>query len=254
MDVAEPTIHERIRALEVLFKHTDCQEALFPNTWDFAAACAALAVKQDAIFLNEIIDLSRKDDGTVVIKRPIFSGKVNALLELSPETASMLLLRSGCWRPEPRPTRDTIVEDVNVSRPESHGVKRVKIVEPEQSDNDLSYAKIVFGVGRGLGTAEKVALVSEAAQQCGAAVAASRPLVDSGLLPRSRQVGQSGQSVSPKVYVAFGISGAVQHLEGIRNSETIIAVNTDENAPIFAVADYGSHADAVDIVKKLAES
>src|SRR6202011_3740603 len=118
---------------------------------------------------------------------------------------------------------------------------------------DLTAADIIVSVGRGIKEKDKIHIVEDLAKALGAELAASRPICDSGWLPMERQVGSSGQTVSPKVYMAVGISGAIQHLVGMKGSKTIVAINKDSNAPIFEVADYGIVGDLFEIVPALVE-
>ena len=132
-------------------------------------------------------------------------------------------------------------------------VKFVKLIQPEGGDVDITQQPILVSVGRGIGGPENIELAQELADALGCAVSASRPITDAGWLPKSRQVGKSGLSVKPKIYLAFGISGAPEHLEGMRGAETIIAVNTDPKAPIFDVAHYGATCDLLDLLPELTE-
>jgi electron transfer flavoprotein alpha subunit len=116
---------------------------------------------------------------------------------------------------------------------------------------DLASAPLIVSVGRGIKEKDNLPIVAEFAQSLGAELAASRPICDNGWLPMERQVGSSGQTVSPKVYVAVGISGAIQHLVGMKNSKVIVAINKDENAPIFEAADYGIVGDLFEVVPAL---
>ncbi len=118
---------------------------------------------------------------------------------------------------------------------------------------DLTAADIIVSVGRGIKEKENIPIVEELAKALGAELAASRPICDSGWLPMERQVGSSGQTVSPKVYMAVGISGAIQHLVGMKGAKTIVAINKDANAPIFEVADYGIVGDLFEVVPALVE-
>ena len=118
---------------------------------------------------------------------------------------------------------------------------------------DLTAAEIIVSVGRGIKEKENIPIVEELAKALGAELAASRPICDSGWLPMERQVGSSGQTVSPKVYMAVGISGAIQHLVGMKGAKTIVAINKDANAPIFEVADYGIVGDLFEVIPALVE-
>ena len=127
------------------------------------------------------------------------------------------------------------------------------MVEPEAGDVDITAADLLVSVGRGIGSQDNLELVQELADAIGAPLSASRPITDLGWLPKTRQVGKSGLKVKPKVYITFGISGAPEHLEGMRDAELIIACNTDEAAPIFDVAHYGTTLDLFDLVPALAD-
>ncbi len=132
-------------------------------------------------------------------------------------------------------------------------VKFRSLIEPEAADVDITQSEILVAVGRGIGNKDDIELAEELAEALDADLACSRPIVDAGWLPKSRQVGKSGLKVKPKVYIALGISGAPEHLEGMKNSSTIIAINTDKNAPIFDVAHYGIAEDLFDVVEELLE-
>ena len=125
--------------------------------------------------------------------------------------------------------------------------------EPAKGDVDITTADFLLSIGRGIGEQENITMFEELAGKLGATLAVSRPIVDAGWMSNARQVGQSGKTVKPKVYLAFGISGAVQHLAGMKTSETIIAVNTDPEAAIFDVAHYGAVADLFDVAEELAK-
>jgi electron transfer flavoprotein alpha subunit len=133
-------------------------------------------------------------------------------------------------------------------------------VKPEQPFReavravDLTAAEIIVSVGRGIKEKENIPVGEELAKALGAELAASRPICDNGWLPMERQVGSSGQTVAPKVYVAVGISGAIQHLVGMKGSKTIVAINKDSNAPIFEIADYGIVGDLFEVVPALTEA
>lgn len=129
----------------------------------------------------------------------------------------------------------------------------LNIVEPDVSDVDITTAEMLVSVGRGIGSQDNLEEVVELAEALGAPLSASRPITDAGWLPKTRQVGKSGLKVKPKVYLTFGISGAPEHLEGMRDAELIIACNTDANAPIFDVAHYGTTVDLFDLVPALTD-
>jgi electron transfer flavoprotein alpha subunit len=129
-----------------------------------------------------------------------------------------------------------------------------ELIEPEAADVDITQSDILVAVGRGIGSKDDIEVAQELAETLNADLACSRPVVDAGWLPKSCQVGKSGLKVNPKVYIALGISGAPEHLEGMKDVSTIIAVNTDKNAPIFDVAHYGMTDDLFDICEEIGDS
>ncbi len=133
------------------------------------------------------------------------------------------------------------------------GMDVVKILEPEKGDVDITRADILVSVGRGIGDPENLGLAQELAEAIGGVVSCSRPVVDAGWLPKARQVGKSGQTVKPKLYLALGISGAPEHLQGMKDADLIIAANTDESSSIMEVAHYGTTVDILDLMPALAE-
>jgi electron transfer flavoprotein alpha subunit len=133
-------------------------------------------------------------------------------------------------------------------------VKLLKYIEPEVGDVDISSENVLVAVGRGIQTEDNIELAEELAELLGGAVCASRPIVDQGWLPISRMVGKSGQNVKPKLYLALGISGAPEHVEGMTDAEMVVAVNIDPGAPIFDFAKYGAEVDLFDLIDYLIES
>jgi electron transfer flavoprotein alpha subunit len=183
----------------------------------------------------------------------IYGGKIMAEGDL-PATTTLVTMIPGGYKPElgqsPEPAEVTLVE---APSPESRRVKLGQYIEPEAGDVDISREPILVAVGRGLQNQDNLELVEEMAEVLGGVVCASRPIVDQGWLPTTRLVGRSGQRVKPKLYLALGISGAPEHVEGITNSEMVIAINTDPTAPIFDVARYGAVVDMLDLLPVLTE-
>jgi electron transfer flavoprotein alpha subunit len=146
------------------------------------------------------------------------------------------------------------VEDVSVDLPDDPGVRLLAYQEPEAGDVDITQQEALVAVGRGISSEANLEVAEDLAGVLGGAVCGSRPVIDQGWLPLVRQVGKSGVTVKPRLYVAAGISGAPEHVEGMKDSELIIAVNTDAGAPIFSVADYGIVDDATDVLEALADA
>jgi electron transfer flavoprotein alpha subunit len=172
-----------------------------------------------------------------------------------PDTTSILTLLPGGYKPEEgRGTSPESVEQIVPPPFDDLKVSLIQYHEPETGDVDIASEEILIAVGRGIQTEDNLELAEELAEAMGAAICASRPVVDQGWLPISRMVGKSGKAVKPKLYLAFGISGAPEHTEGITDSQTIIAINTDATAPIFDVADYGVNLDLFDFIEVLTET
>jgi len=190
-------------------------------------------------------------DGELVVRRPAYGGKLEAELDFPGKACVLLLLRAGVF-PAAEGNAEVTVRAADVDLASAAQVTRyIGTSEQRAGDVDISAARFLIAVGRGIEEQDDLEQFEQLAAKAGAALAASRPLVDAGWMPSSRQVGQSGTTVEPEVYLAFGISGAVQHLAGIRKAKTIVAVNTDPAAPIFQVADYGAVADMFDVASEL---
>ena len=218
---------------------------------------AALSVHWDAPLVAYVSALE-VDGGVVVATAQILGGKVLAEVELPGERAIVTLL-GGAFSSAPGAATGpgaAAPEVVHVGPPASLATLRTslrRVVPAAGGDVDISAADVLVSVGRGIESQENLETVLELAEALGVPLSASRPVVDAGWLAKSRQVGQSGLKVKPRAYLAFGISGAPEHLEGMRRSELIIACNTDPGAPIFAVAHYGTTLDLFDLVPELVD-
>jgi electron transfer flavoprotein alpha subunit len=191
-------------------------------------------------------------DGKLQAICVMYGGKIEAAVEPAGDLAIV-----GVW-PGARPAdkgrseRSPAIEEATVTL-EDLRVRLKKYIDPEAGDVDLTKQDVLVAVGRGIQSRDNIALAEELAKALGGAVAGSRPVIDQGWLPLSRQIGKSGLAVKPKLYVALGISGAPEHVEGMQGSQTIIAVNTDAAAPIFDVAKYGVCADVLELLPVLTE-
>ena len=190
------------------------------------------------------------EDDAVVATSQVFGGKLNA--EVAVEGAAICSVVAGSFKPASAGGSPD-VQEASVADLDSLTTSFLKRVEPEVSDIDITAEEILVSVGRGIGGEENIELAQELADALGGVVSASRPVTDGGWLPKTRQVGKSGRKVKPKLYIACGISGAPEHLEGMGDAELIIAINTDENAPIFDVAHYGTTEDLFDLLPALTE-
>lgn len=230
------------RPLAMLIGHTSYGIELAP--W--------LATQVGVPLITDVTAISL-EDGTVVAERPIYGGKAKARLR-SKEPGTILTVESGAFQASSENTDPGRIESLPASEADAVGSKRfIEYVDPPQTDVDIAQSDIVVSVGRGIGDPENLPMVEQLARALGGALAGSRPVIDKKWLPKSRQVGISGKEVRPKLYLAVGISGAFQHLVGIKRAGMVVAINKDRSAPIFRRADYCVVADLFDVVPALTE-
>jgi electron transfer flavoprotein alpha subunit len=194
-------------------------------------------------------------DGVVTVTRPLFDSTMHAEIALEENETAVIALQKGSFAARESTAKQATVEllSVDVKNIPSQS-KVLEITEEPRGDVDIAKAEIIVSVGRGIGNEDKIHFTAELAEALDGVLACSRPIVDVGWLPRERQVGASGKTVAPKVYVACGISGAIQHLTGMRDAKRIIAINKDPNAPIFQVAHVGVVGDLFEIVPALTKA
>ena len=196
------------------------------------------------------------DDGSLVFSKQIFSGKLVA--DVAPNGSGPIIIsfQSAAFQEEDvADGSGASVRDISISLDEN--AIRSRSEEPFQEAAgavDLSSAEVIVSVGRGIGKEENLPMMKNLAQAMGAELASSRPVVDAGWLESYHQIGSSGQTVAPKLYFALGISGAIQHVVGMKGSKNIVAINKDAEAPLFELADYGVIGDILEIVPKLTEA
>jgi electron transfer flavoprotein alpha subunit len=183
----------------------------------------------------------------------ICGGKIMAEGDLPGSTTLITMVPGGYKADQGRGAQSPVMTTVNAPALDGLRITLKRYIEPEAGDVDIAKEPLLISVGRGIQTKDNIQLANELAAAMGGTVCASRPVVDQGWLPTSRLVGKSGKHVKPKVYLALGISGAPEHVEGMGDSDTIIAVNTDPNAPIFNVAKYGTNVDLFELVPALTE-
>ena len=255
LDQYVPEAYERA-LLEVLAQRAP-RLLLLSNATAGLDLGGALSVHWDAP-LAAYVSALEVDGGVVVATAQILGGKVLAEVELPAERAIVTLLGGAYSSPLEAATAGGGAgpEVVHVGPPAGLATLRTslrRVVPAAAGDVDISTADVLVSVGRGIESEDNLETVVELAEALGVPLSASRPVVDAGWLAKSRQVGQSGLKVKPRAYLAFGISGAPEHLEGMRRSELIIACNTDPGAPIFAVAHYGTTVDLFDLVPELVD-
>ena len=212
-----------------------------------------LAATLDAALATECIHVSLAG-GQVTARRPVYAGKATAEVEFTDDSLKVITVRPRTVKPpEPDATRSAEVAGVAVELPAQKTALK-EIIAGGNERPDVTEAAIIVTGGRSLGSAENFSIIENFADSIGAAVGSSRAAVDAGYRPYRDQVGQTGKVVSPQVYIACGVSGAIQHLAGMRTSKHIVAINTDPDAPIFQLADYGIVGDLFEVVPLLAEA
>jgi len=226
---------------------------LLPHTYQTRDFAPKLAARLDRALITDVTGF-KSSGGATVFVRPMFQGKLTADVAPQGPPPHFVTAQIGAFRADQaaRGASPAPVRSIAVSVDPS--VVRQKPEAPFQEAKqavDLSQAERIVAVGRGIKGQEHLPLAQKLAEAFGAELAASRPICDAGWLPMERQVGSSGQTVSPKLYVALGISGAIQHVVGMKGANTIVAINKDADAPIFEVADYGIVGDLFDIVPAL---
>ncbi len=213
----------------------------------------AVAASLSLGFASDVVACSY-EAGQVTARREFYGAKLQAELEFPGHDQVLLMLRPTVWaRAEGNGSPSITTHDPGIEASQVRTRHRDFIV-PATEGVDITDAEFILSIGRGIGDKDSVPRFEKLAERLGATLACSRPLVDSGWLPSARQVGQSGKTVKPKLYVAMGISGAVQHLAGMKASATIIAINSDPEAAIFNVAHYGVIADLFEVAKELEAS
>jgi electron transfer flavoprotein alpha subunit len=234
-----------------LIKESKPALTLIGNTsWGMELA-PCLSVKTDLPLATDCIDIIPKDD-TFIAQRQMFNGKIFANVSFAKSEGCLLTIRSGVFPKDTIGERKAEIIQKDFPAPDIPIKKNfIEFVETAAGDVDITQAELLVSVGRGIGEEENIALIQEFAEALGGVVSCSRPIVDKNWLPKYLQVGTSGKSVSPKVYIAVGISGAFQHMAGTSGAGVIIAVNKDPKAPIFRTADYGIVDDLFKIVPVL---
>ncbi|NIU38687.1 electron transfer flavoprotein subunit alpha/FixB family protein [Candidatus Bathyarchaeota archaeon] len=211
----------------------------------------SLAVSMNTPLATDCIDLEFKGE-TLTVTRQMYGGKVNVKATLRKAEGYIATVRQATFPHEKKtPVNGKIVEVPSILSEEVSKKRFIKYVLPPPGGVDISAAEVLIGIGRGIKDGSNIPPVEGLAKTLGGALACSRPIVDKGWLPNDRQVGSSGKTVKPKLYLALGISGAFQHVLGMKTSDLIIAVNKDPKAPIFGVADYGIVEDLFKIVPAL---
>jgi electron transfer flavoprotein alpha subunit len=243
--------------LSQVIKSAKPELVLFPHTYqvrDFAPKLAAMLGRG---MIGDCVGY-RNEAGKLVFVRQMFQGKTAADVTFQGVAPWFASFQAGAFRSDlvtAHPSGKAPVNSVAVDlKPEQIRTKPLDLFKEAKSAVDLTQAPLIVAIGRGIKAPENIPQAEALAKALGAEIAASRPICDEGWLPMERQIGSSGQTVAPKLYLALGISGAIQHVVGMKGARTIVAINKDQNAPIFEIADYGVVGDIFEIMPALAEA
>jgi electron transfer flavoprotein alpha subunit len=241
-------------ALQQVIEAVKPETVVFPHTYQVRDFAPKLATRFGKALVSDIVDIKvdiKADSVPPVFLRQLFQGKLSAEVQTVGQP-QFISVQAGAFRAAEPAGGSAPIEPfaVQLSADQIRGKPEAPFREAQRSV-DLGAAELIVAVGRGIKEKENLPIVEELAQVLGAELAASRPICDNGWLPMERQVGSSGQTVAPKVYFAIGISGAIQHLVGMKGSKIVVAINKDENAPIFETADYGVVGDLFEVVPAL---
>jgi len=236
-----------------IIQKLDPRFVLFSHTYQVRDFAPKVAARIGSTFVTDCVGF-RTEGSDVVFTRQIFQGKINTDVRTNSKPPIFASFQAGSYRADKAESGASVAPitplEVNLGEVQIRTQAEPKFQEAKQAV-DLSQAPLIVAVGRGIKSQENIEIVEKLAAAMGAEIAASRPICDNEWLPMDRQIGSSGQTVSPKLYLAVGISGAIQHVVGMKNSQTIVAINKDAEAPIFDIADYGIVGDLFEIVPAL---
>jgi electron transfer flavoprotein alpha subunit len=243
-------------ALAQAIQQTHPDLVLLPHTYEVRDFAPKLAASLGKGMIGDCIGY-RTESGKLIFVRQMFQGKTAADVTFAGAGPWFATFQAGAFRADlvaTNPSGKAPVKKIAVElKPEQIRTKPGEMFREAKQAVDLTQAPIIVAVGRGIKAPENIPLAEKLAKAIGGEIAASRPICDEGWLPMERQIGSSGQTVAPKLYLALGISGAIQHVVGMKGSRTIVAINKDQNAPIFEVADYGIVGDIFEIMPALTE-
>jgi electron transfer flavoprotein alpha subunit len=237
-----------VQALQQVVTQAAPAIVMLPHTYQTRDFSPTLATRMDRALVTDVIAV--KPGATPAFSRPMFQGKLTADVQPQGAAPHFITIQIGAFRADAATKAPAAGAVTSAAITLDESKLRQKPEAPFQEAKqavDLSQAERIVSVGRGIKSQENIAVAEQLAKAFGAELAASRPICDNGWLPMERQIGSSGQTVAPKLYVALGISGAIQHLVGMKGSRTIVAINKDAEAPIFEVADYGIQGDLFEL-------
>ena len=239
-----------VMGLGALIEAEGPSHVFFPHTYQTRDFAPALAARIGRALITDVTAIKKEGERTIYV-RPVFQGKMNADVTAEGPAPHLVTVQIGAFRADAAKrgaaAASVRAATVSVDASKIRQKPEAPFKEAKQAV-DLSQAERIVAIGRGIKGQENLKLVEDLAAALGAEIAASRPICDSGWLPMDRQIGSSGQTVAPKLYLALGISGAIQHLVGMKGSRIIVAVNKDAEAPIFEIADFGIAGDLFEVV------
>ena len=251
--LAEYSSDGYVAASKQVIEKLDPRFVILSHTYQVRDFAPKLAATLGRTFVTDCVGF-RVEASDVVFTRQIFQGKINTDVLVTGAPPIFASFQAGSYRADKVEAAETPAPvtplEINMGDVQIRSQAEAKFQEAKQAV-DLSQAPLIVAVGRGIKSQENIEIVQKLAEAMGAEIAASRPICDNEWLPMDRQIGSSGQTVSPKLYLAVGISGAIQHVVGMKNAQTIVAINKDAEAPIFDIADYGIVGDLFEIVPAL---
>jgi electron transfer flavoprotein alpha subunit len=241
-----------VHALKAFVSQLQPKLVLFPHTYQVRDFAPRMAMALDRTLISDATGY-KYENGKLLFTRQMFQGKFVADVAFAGEAPWLATLQIGTFRADQAEAGVAQVETVQASAPPALRITPHEVFQEAKQAVDLSQAEVIVAIGRGIKEQKNVTIAEDLAKALGGEVAASRPICDNGWLPLERQIGSSGQTVAPKLYIALGISGAIQHIVGMKGARTIVAINKDKEAPIFEIADYGIVGNLFDVVPALTE-
>ena len=241
-----------VHALKTFVGSLQPKLVVFPHTYQVRDFAPRMALALDRTLISDAIGY-KYEGGKLFFTRQMFQGKFVADVAFAGDAPWLATLQIGTFRADQAERGTAQVETVEAAPPPALRVTPHEVFQEAKQAVDLSQAEVIVAIGRGIKEQKNVAIAEDLAKALGGEVAASRPICDQGWLPLERQIGSSGQTVAPKLYIALGISGAIQHIVGMKGARTIVAINKDKEAPIFEIADYGIVGNLFDVVPAVTE-
>jgi len=251
LDLKEYEPMTYLNVTEKVFNEINADIIMFGHSYETRDWAPRLSARLDVPFLSDCVSVN-SSDSVLTVNRPIYQAKL--IQKITIHEKGLISLQAGSYSNEDLMHEDSEEQNLSVEISSNDSIKQGERFQESAGGVDLTTSDFIVSIGRGLGKEENIPLAQSLADKINAQIGASRPVVDAGWLDHSRQIGSSGQVVSPKLYFSLGISGAIQHLVGMKGSKQIIAINKDPNAPIFEIADYAVIGDVLEILPKLTEN